>query len=57
MLAKKAEDALQLHSDADPVDSPLLIQAQAVYTNAAHEAEEAANLADIYRKKADSAFT
>jgi hypothetical protein len=52
--AKKAKDAPQLHLDAHPVGSPLLIQALAVYTSAAHEAEEAANLADIYRKKADS---
>jgi hypothetical protein len=52
--AKKAKDALQLDLDAHPVGSPLLIQALAVYTSAAHEAKEAANLADIYRKKADS---
>jgi hypothetical protein len=52
--AKKAKDALQLQVDAHPVGSPLVIQALAVYTNAAQNAEKAAKLADIYRKKADS---
>jgi hypothetical protein len=52
--ARKAKDALQVHLDAHPVGGPLMIQAQAVYTNASQSAEEAAKLADIYRKKADS---